>query len=60
MRNFDLNFSERRIFVFSDVCMTLRSSFESCVKSMKIPAVLCLEIRKQTVLHLSLLFVEPV
>ena len=29
LRNFDLNFSERRTFVFSDVCMTLRNFCES-------------------------------
>ena len=28
-RNLDLNFSERRTFVFSDVCMTVRSFCES-------------------------------
>ena len=28
MKNFDLNFSERRTFAFSDVCMTLRSCWE--------------------------------
>ena len=29
MKNFDAKFSERRTFVFCDVCMTLRSSCES-------------------------------
>ena len=65
MRNFELNFSERRTFVFSDVCMTLRSFCESyssnwsqdflcsSAKSIMIPAALCPEIRNPTVVHLS-------
>ena len=50
MTNVDLDFSKRRIFIFSDVCMTLRSFvnctrrvdpknfFGSSVNSMQIPA----------------------
>ena len=66
MRNFDLHFSERRTFVFSGVCMTLRifgESYSSNLsqnfwalprKSPQIPAALSPEIRNPTVVHFSM------
>ena len=64
MRNFDLNVSKRRTFVFSDVCMTLRN-FVNCTRRIdpktfvlfgKIgkPAALCHEIRNPMIVHLSI------